>query len=218
VLSVRLTDAIANVSDGFADAAIVSSDALDRWKTCAPEICRRNIAVVADLGLAGCCSMLLVAQDFENRPWKSLMPESYVVTSDSSAFNRFKSRLNIPRAEKIIERQGGTEPLAREIQTRKGVPVMIFDLVATGKSAFDNGYYPTVKGEESRVLLIRNAESENPELKNFCTRITERIDDLRQVSREVFLNTLQTAYAKETRPKPKKFLEERMTEIREAQP
>ncbi len=215
----RLGDAISNVKDGFTDVAIVSTDALERWQACAKETCRNKIKVVSDLGLSGCCAMLMLPQEFAGQDWRKLLNGSKVVTSDSQAFWRFKKSNDVSymTLTEVIERQGGTETLARALQDIRKFPVMIFDLVATGKSAFDNGFFPVARGDESKMLLIANRWNDDPELEAFCNTVQKNVESIRDASREIFLETLNNAYKKETRPKPRAFLASRILELRGGQ-
>jgi ATP phosphoribosyltransferase len=197
VVTGRVGDAIDNVRDGYADWAIVSSDAMERCRAANREVTGRRGDVqvaIPDLGLAGSCLMLMAPKENQDEDWEKLVRENRIVTSDKSALQKFLGQRNV-RAGGIIERQGGTEPLARTLVERDGSPVLIFDLAATGRSAFDNGFVPKVEGEESRIVLIRNAAGKAPEqLDAFCKAVETARDSIRDAVAEMYVRKLEETH------------------------
>ncbi len=163
--------------------------------------------------------MLMLPQEYAKENWRKLLNGSKVITSDSQAFWRFKKNNDVSyiTLTEVIERQGGTETLARTLQVKQKSPVVIFDLVATGKSAFDNGFFPVERGDESKMLLIANRWNNSEEMEAFCETVETNIEEIRKASREIFLETLTTAYKKENRPQPRAFLASRIFELRGGQ-
>lgn len=195
VIMGRLGAAITNVYNNMIDAAIVSSDAFDKWKAANGEICGRRIEIAADLGLAGCCPMLMVQQNRKRREWRKTLDESVIVTSDRTALENFLTEKMAMKGARpdIMELEGGTEALAALIPERMDRVPMIFDLVATGKSAFENGFCPVMKDKESRVILICRAGRKSEELAELCNRFKNRTGKIREAATALYIEMLEKA-------------------------
>lgn len=170
----RMSDSIAAVAAGYSDWAIVSTHALALWReTHAQSIAREGkdpFDTVAHLGPAGCQWMMLVAAESE-RKWQDLLKDPaarpIIVTSNKRELLDFLRRRGLATVAKengveIYEQDGGTERFGRYLVEREGRPVLIFDSVATGKTAFKHGFRPVLERnppeEESHdVILIRPA-------------------------------------------------------------
>lgn len=221
----RIKDIIDNVRDGYADWGIVSTDGLERWRSAQSEVCDHNQTVeIFDLGLAGCCSMLLVPKEHERRDWKGLIEQGPIVTSSMTLLRKFFIQHGITDLSRIqiVERQGGTEPLARRMIRAIKKPVMILDLVATGNSAFSNGFVPAraeggsqivLTGEESRVILICEQKEKSQALKAFCRAVETHIERIRENSLRIYTDMLAVVSEEAPAPEARNFAAARMRQI-----
>ena len=173
LLTCRLKDVIRLVSQGRLDIGIVSNDDFVKWRHDNPELSRRTIPHVLDLGPAGSSLMLGVRADLmgqDEATWEQALRYCIqykipVLTSD------------VPRCAKFLRKQklvyGGrkrrsptalVEHCEGTVEAQGvlfGTP-LICDLVGSGKSMRDNGYMPVRNLEitESRVFLIGSEPSQ----------------------------------------------------------
>ncbi len=219
VLMGEQMDACSDVSGGITDLAIVSWDALQRWRSTQREICGPPMDEVACLGPSGCALMVLIPEENMGDNWVELATTGQVVTAYEHVFRAFLTEQGADDLAKVrfVHRKGGNEPRVREMIKRTNRPVLAVDTVATGKSAFAENLIPAIPIRESAIVLIRSPLSHSRAVEAFCQAVQANLGVIRQETARRYIENMETVSRDESEiPAVRRFTAQRALAVRES--